>query len=55
MCQAKTLIIKEGTQLWNSVHNGRMRHVRAEKNITEDPGQRKRNQQEQLGNCYRVG
>lgn len=28
---------RRNTTFWNSVQNGRTRHVRAEKNITQDP------------------
>lgn len=47
--------MKEGTEFWNSVQDGRRRHVRAENNIPKDPGQRKRNYLEQWGNSNEGG
>lgn len=55
MPSQKSLIMKEGTEFWNSVQDGRRRHVRAENNIPKDPGQRKRNYLEQWGNSNEGG
>lgn len=52
MCQTKILIIKEGTLFWNSVQNGRTRHVAAgnREEHHSRPVSFFENQQKQMGN-----